>query len=96
MDRNAMKMEHYKHQGTLLGYFKYQLLKAGRADIRYFNRAFLKTFIADYNASKAAGVADYTATAATDFYIKNSGSYCTFLEIWNEYKSGMERLKAAE
>lgn len=96
MERNAMRLEHYKKQNSLLGYFKYQLLKAGRQDIKYFNRAFLNTFMNDYNASKAGGVADYTATAATDFYNKNSGTYCAFLEIWNDYKSGMERLKAAE
>lgn len=91
-----MRMEHYKKQNTLLSYFKYQLLKAGRRDLKYFNKAFLETFISDYNASKAAGAADYTATAATDFYIKNGGNYCAFLEIWNDYKSGMERLNDAE
>lgn len=80
---------------TLLGYFKDNIKNAGR-NTKYFNRAFLNTFIEDYNRSHAAGVADYTATAKTDFYIKNGGSYCTFLELWSEYKNGINYLNSKQ
>jgi len=79
---------------TLLGYFKNGLVN-NHCSIRYFNRAFLAVFITEYNASKQSGIADYTKTKTTDFYNKNSSAYCVFLELWNEYRTAMDRIKAA-
>lgn len=78
---------------TLLGYFKSGLDRQ-HCSIKYFNRAFLAVFITEYNESKKNGIANYPKTKETDFYIKNGGSYCVFLELWHEYKQGMERAKA--
>lgn len=78
---------------TLLGYFKDGLARQ-HCTTKYFNRAFLGVFITEYNESKKNGVASYEKTKTTDFYIKNGGSYCVFLELWNEYKNAMERAKA--
>lgn len=78
---------------TLLGYFKSGLDRQ-HCSIKYFNREFLAIFITEYNESKKNGVANYEKTKTTRFYNENGGSYCVFLELWNEYKQGMERAKA--
>ncbi len=78
---------------TLLGYFKNGLVN-NHCSIRYFNRAFLAVYITEYNESKKSGIADYTKTKTTDFYNKNSTAYCVFLELWHEYKTALERIKA--
>ena len=81
------------YPNTLLGYFKSGLDRQ-HCSIKYFNRAFLAVFITEYNDSKKNGVASYEKTKTTDFYIKNGSAYCVFLELWNEYKTAMERAKA--
>lgn len=76
---------------TLLGYLKTQLINAG-ATTKYFNRYFLTVFLTEYHESHRSGVANYEKTKTTDFYTKNSGSYCVFLEVYNEYREMMDRL----
>ena len=78
---------------TLLGYFKSGLDRQ-HCSIKYFNREFLAIFITEYNESKKSGIANYEKTKTTRFYNDKGGSYCVFLELWNEYKQGMERAKA--
>ena len=78
---------------TLLGYFK-SGLDLQHCSIKYFNREFLAIFITEYNESKKSGIANYEKTKTTRFYNDNGGSYCVFLELWHEYKQGMECAKA--
>ena len=81
------------YPNTLLGYFKNGLTKE-KQSVKHFNRAFLNTFIQEYNASMDAGIANYPRTKETDFYNKNSCAYCVFLELWNEYKNGVNYAKS--
>ena len=83
-------MGNRKQPGTLLSYLKSQLLKQ-RESAKYFNRDFLARFVACYNDSKRTGTANYSRVFETDFYKKNGGAYCVFLEIWNEYRRGVDR-----
>lgn len=79
---------------TLLGYFK-TAISNKCSSTKYFNRQFLAVFISEYNAAKRTGINDFTETQKTDFYNKNGGAYCVFLEEWNIYKNAMEKLAAA-
>lgn len=81
------------YSNTLLGYFKNGLTK-GHYSTKYLNRDFLNTFISEYNASMDAGIANYPRTKETKFYKENSCAYCAFLELWNEYKNGMNYAKS--
>lgn len=78
---------------TLLGYFKDGLIRE-HCTTKYFNRAFLAVFVTEYNESKKNGIANYEKTKETKFYKENGSSYCVFLELWHEYKTAMERMKA--
>lgn len=79
---------------TLLDYFK-TAVGNRCSSTKYLNRQFLAVFISEYNAAKRTGNNDFSQTAKTDFYTKNGGAYCVFLEEWTIYKSAMEKLKAA-
>lgn len=69
----------------IISYFK-DALASEKCSTKYFNRAFLATFITEYNASQESGKASYAETQKTRFYMDNSGAYCVFLELWNEYQ----------
>lgn len=84
-------MNKYKNSSTLLGYFKYHITEAGES-VKYFNRDFLNTYIREYRESHRIGRANYPDTMKTDFYNKNSTAYCVFLEIYETYRRGMDRL----
>lgn len=67
-------------------------LKTVRKDIRYFNEKFYATFVKDYRKSIQNNIdgidtEEFRETKQTDFYNKNSGAYCAFLELfysrWN-------------
>ena len=85
-------MTNKKYPNTLLGYFKSGLARQGEST-KYLNREFLAIFITEYNESHKNGKANYPKTKQTDFYSKNSCAYCVFLELFEEYKRGMERMK---
>lgn len=91
MNNNTYK---YLNSTTLLGYFKYHITAAGETT-KYFNRAFLNTYITEYKQSHKNGRANYPETMKTDFYNKNSTAYCVFLEIYETYRKNMDRIKAA-
>lgn len=70
-------------------------LKTLRKDIRYFNEKFYATFVEDYrkaikNSIDGIDAEEFKETKQTDFYNKNSGAYCVFLELffseWNLQK----------
>lgn len=87
-------MEKKQFSNTLLGYFKSDLYNNyGRKNLKGFTRQFLAVYISDYNRALKTGINDFTATAATDFYKNNGGTYCAFLESWSNYKKGMQRLE---
>lgn len=77
---------------TLTGFFR-DALTAQKCSAKYFNRAFLVTFIDEYKASKKAGAARYPRTIESKFYRENGPAYCVFLELWQEYNERMERLR---
>lgn len=67
-------------------------LKTVRKDIRYFNEKFYTAFVKDYRKSiqnniDGTDAEEFRETKQTDFYNKNSGAYCAFLELfysrWN-------------
>lgn len=67
-------------------------LKTVRKDIRYFNEKFYAAFVKDYRKSIQNNIdgidtEEFRRTKQTDFYNKNSGAYCVFLELfysgWN-------------
>lgn len=65
-----------------------ETLKTTVPNVRYFNREFYATFVADYRKAVQdiiAGVTAeeyYVATKQTDFYNKNSCAYCEFLQYF--------------
>ena len=73
----------------MLSFFKDQLKKEGR-NTRYFNREFLAIFIYAYNHG------DYTRVVNTEFYQKNGGTYCRFLELFEKYKAAINHLKSLQ
>lgn len=78
---------------TLLGYFRDNLKAEGRS-AKYLNREFLAIFITEYNESHKSGIANYSKTATTRFYNLNSTSYCRFLELYNDYRKGIDTYNA--
>lgn len=67
-------------------------LKTVMKDIRYFNEEFYAAFVEDYRKSIQNNIdgidaEEFRETKQTDFYNKNSGAYCVFLELfysgWN-------------
>ena len=90
MKYTEKQLAKYRNGNTLLSYFKYQLARRGYS-VKYFSRDFLATFISEYNASHKNGFASYPDTIKSDFYNKNGGSYCAFLEIHAEYNAAIRK-----
>ncbi len=84
------QLARYRNGNTLLSYFKYQLARRG-CSVKYFSREFLATYLRDYNASRKNGFASYADTIKSDFYNKNGGAYCVFLEIHAEYAAAFNK-----
>ncbi len=63
--------------------FYKDLFKKEKIRYTYFNINFLKTFILAYKTG------DYRKVFETDFYKKNSTSYCRFLEYFYHHKKGI-------
>ena len=59
-----------------------RLLQSRRRDIDGFTFGFYKIYVTD----RKRGI--YSGVKSTEFYNKNSGAYCEFLEIYNEYIKG--------
>lgn len=62
-------------------------IKDAGESTRYFTEKFYHTFIQDYRLAVQsvmhnADYETYVSTKETDFYIKNSGAYCIFQEIF--------------
>ena len=74
----------------MLKYFKKRLLQE-KCSTKYFNRAFLETFLAEYAESKRIGHAQYPDTMQSRFYTLNSCAYCVFLELHYEYEKALSR-----
>ena len=93
--KNRARAEKYRKGKTLLSFFRYNVGLQCES-IKYLNNSFLRAFIADYNETVKTGLPVYHRTQATDFYIKNGGAYCVFLEAWSSYKEGMKKLHGEE
>lgn len=76
-------------------------LSAERESIKYFNKQFLtdyieakRAFIANrkndidntYELDNVTYTHEFDKIYASDFYRKNGGAYCVFLEIMNDHK----------
>lgn len=88
------------YANTLTGFYKQALENAGYKP-RYFTRKFLLAYI-DANKRRAENIAngvyiDYAAPdyeyrdiMRTDFYTKNGGAYCKFIELYAIYKNAFK------
>lgn len=63
------------------------LLKKERSNIRYFTKDFYNQFISEYRKEVSKAILgdeseSYIETKKSDFYVKNGGAYCTFLQMF--------------
>ena len=96
----------YANGKTLLSWYKYNLIESGNTT-KYFNREFLAKYLTAYKTAIEAaekgidlyytdenGIlknSAYNEVFKTDFYNKNSGAYCAFLEIHARTKAAFAK-----